>query len=87
MVDVRLSYTKGLDRYYGLLELAIEAGIFPNHFSISIVDSKLYLELNDKTEFVLVNGKHNLGYKKYAPYDLIFISGSVTIFSIKATAS
>ena len=26
--DVRLSYTKGLDRYYGLLELAIEAGIF-----------------------------------------------------------
>ena len=28
MVDVRLSYTKGLDRYYGLLELAIEAGIF-----------------------------------------------------------
>ena len=26
---------------------------------------------------VLVNGKHNLGYKKYAPYDLIFISGSV----------
>ena len=28
MVDVRLSYTKGLNRYYGLLELAIEAGIF-----------------------------------------------------------
>jgi len=28
MVDVRLSYTKGLDRYYGLLELAIEAGVF-----------------------------------------------------------
>ena len=28
MVDVRLSYTKGLDRHYGLLELAIEAGIF-----------------------------------------------------------
>jgi len=28
MVDVRLSYTKGLDKYYGLLELAIEAGIF-----------------------------------------------------------
>ena len=28
MVDVRLSYTRGLDRYYGLLELAIEAGIF-----------------------------------------------------------
>jgi RecA/RadA recombinase len=28
MVDVRLSYTKGLDRYYGLLELAVEAGIF-----------------------------------------------------------
>ena len=28
MVDVRLSYTKGLDQYYGLLELAVEAGIF-----------------------------------------------------------
>jgi len=28
MVDVRLSYTKGLDRHYGLLELAVEAGIF-----------------------------------------------------------
>ena len=28
MVDVRLSYSRGLDRYYGLVELAIEAGIF-----------------------------------------------------------
>ena len=28
MVDVRLSYTKGLDRYYGLLKLAVEAGVF-----------------------------------------------------------
>ena len=28
MVDVRLSYTKGLDRHYGLLALAVEAGIF-----------------------------------------------------------
>jgi len=28
MVDVRLSYTKGLDKYYGLLDLALEAGIF-----------------------------------------------------------
>ena len=28
MVDVRLSYSKGLDRHYGLLELALEAGIF-----------------------------------------------------------
>ena len=28
MVDVRLSYTKGLDKHYGLLELAVEAGIF-----------------------------------------------------------
>ena len=27
-MDVRLSYTKGLDRYYGLIELAIEDGIF-----------------------------------------------------------
>ena len=28
MVDVRLTYDKGLDRYYGLLELAESAGIF-----------------------------------------------------------
>ena len=28
MVDVMLSYEKGLDRYYGLLELAIKYGIF-----------------------------------------------------------
>ena len=28
MVDVRLSYTKGLDRHYVLLDLAVEAGIF-----------------------------------------------------------
>ena len=28
MVDVRLSYTKGLDKHYGLLELAVEADIF-----------------------------------------------------------
>ena len=28
MVDVRLLYDKGLDRYYGLLELAIKYGIF-----------------------------------------------------------
>ena len=28
MVDVRLSYEKGLDRYYGLLELAVKYGIF-----------------------------------------------------------
>ena len=28
MVDVRLTYNKGLDRYYGLLELALKYGIF-----------------------------------------------------------
>ena len=28
MVDVRLSYTKGLDRYYGLVELGEKHGIF-----------------------------------------------------------
>ena len=28
MVDVRLSYDKGLDKYYGLLELAIKYNIF-----------------------------------------------------------
>ena len=28
MVDVRLTYSKGLDRYYGLLDLAVKYGIF-----------------------------------------------------------
>ena len=28
MVDVRLSYTDGLDKYYGLLDLALKYGIF-----------------------------------------------------------
>jgi hypothetical protein len=28
MVDVRLTYDKGLDRYYGLLELAEKYGVF-----------------------------------------------------------
>jgi len=28
MVDVRLTYDKGLDRYYGLLDLALKHGIF-----------------------------------------------------------
>ena len=28
MIDVRLTYTKGLDKHYGLLELAEEAGVF-----------------------------------------------------------
>ena len=28
MVDVRLTYTKGLDQYYGLLDLAEESGLF-----------------------------------------------------------
>ena len=30
MVDVRLNYERGLDRYYGLLELALKFGIFKN---------------------------------------------------------
>ena len=28
MVDVLLTYDKGLDKYYGLLDLAVEHGIF-----------------------------------------------------------
>ena len=28
MVDVRLTYDRGLDRYYGLLDLAVKYGIF-----------------------------------------------------------
>ena len=38
MVDVRLTYNKGLDRYYGLLELAEKHGIFKrvsNRFELS----------------------------------------------------
>ena len=30
MVDVRLTYDKGLDKYYGLLDLALKHGIFKN---------------------------------------------------------
>ena len=38
MVDVRLTYNKGLDRYYGLLELAEKHGVFKrvsNRFELS----------------------------------------------------
>ena len=28
MVDVRLTYDKGLDKYYGLLDLALKYGVF-----------------------------------------------------------
>ena len=28
IVDVRLTYDKGLDRYYGLLDLALASGVF-----------------------------------------------------------
>ena len=28
MIDVRLTYKKGLDKYYGLLELGEQAGVF-----------------------------------------------------------
>ena len=28
MVDVRLMYERGLDRYYGLLDLALKHGVF-----------------------------------------------------------
>ena len=31
MIDVRLTYTKGLDKHYGLLELAEEAGVFKKY--------------------------------------------------------
>ena len=30
MVDFRLTYDKGLDKYYGLLDLALKYGIFKN---------------------------------------------------------
>ena len=43
MVDVRLSYTKGLDKYYGLLDLALEAGIFKS------VSTRIELQDGTKT--------------------------------------
>jgi RecA/RadA recombinase len=44
IVDVRLSYDKGLDRYYGLLDLALASGIFEK--------SSTRIKLpNGKTEF------------------------------------
>jgi hypothetical protein len=44
VVDVRLSYDKGLDRYYGLLDLALASGVFKK--------SSTRVELpNGKTEF------------------------------------
>ena len=44
MVDVRLNYETGLDRYYGLLDLALASGIFKK--------SSTRIELpNGKTEF------------------------------------
>ena len=44
IVDVRLTYDKGLDRYYGLLDLALASGIFKK--------SSTRVELpNGKTEF------------------------------------
>jgi hypothetical protein len=44
VVDVRLSYDKGLDRYYGLLDMALAFGIFKK--------SSTRVELpNGKTEF------------------------------------
>ena len=44
MVDVRLTYDKGLDRYYGLLDLALASGVFEK--------SSTRVKLpNGKTEF------------------------------------
>ena len=44
MVDVRLTYDKGLDRYYGLLDLALASGVFKK--------ASTRVELpNGKTEF------------------------------------
>ena len=44
MVDVRLTYDEGLDRYYGLLDLALASGVFKK--------ASTRVELpNGKTEF------------------------------------
>ena len=37
MVDVRLTYDKGLDRYYGLLDLALKYEIFKSVDRKSVV--------------------------------------------------
>ena len=44
IVDVRLTYDKGLDRYYGLLDLALDSGIFEKQSTRVILPS-------GKTEF------------------------------------
>ena len=44
MVDVKLTYDKGLDRYYGLLDLALASGVFEK------ASTRVKL-LNGKTEF------------------------------------
>ena len=44
IVDVRLTYDKGLDRYYGLLDLALASGIFEK------ASTRVKLP-NGKTEF------------------------------------
>jgi len=44
MVDVRLTYDKGLDRYYGLLDMALASGVFQK-------SSTRVLLPNGKTEF------------------------------------
>jgi hypothetical protein len=44
MVDVRLSYEKGLDRYYGLLDMALAFGVFQK-------SSTRVLLPNGKSEF------------------------------------
>ena len=44
MVDVRLTYDKGLDRYYGLLDLALAFDVFKKQ-------STRVLLPNGKTEF------------------------------------
>ena len=50
MVDVRLTYDKGLDKYYGLLDLAIKHGIF-NQVStrIELPDGTKQYELKQLT--------------------------------------
>jgi RecA/RadA recombinase len=53
MVDVRLSYTKGLDKHYGLLELAVEAGIFKS------VSTRIELPDGTKTFGKTINNDPN----------------------------
>ena len=56
MVDVRLMYERGLDRYYGLLELALKYGIF------KAVSTRIELPDGTKTFGKTINNDRKVFY-------------------------